>query len=396
VALEHHPSLAFARGRRAEAGGRVRQVVGQKGIQLDLSSSYMRYDWLPPNKKNILGGGSTDIYSELAASQVLTTFGRIEGAIDAARAQELGEQEAFRRTAQNVVYQVRRAFYAATSASQVVAYYREAEAQMERHLEIARGLVEVGKAAPLDVLRAEVQLSNVRQALLRARNSEAQSRMALNNAMGRDAGTDLSIVPDDVTDLTAPPDMPVDRVLRSHPEARAAYLAVVRAEADLRSAKAGNAPTISARVSYNSEGGSDPLAVRNWNVGVVLALPLWDSGIRRGATDQAAARLQQAKSNLDLVKQRIDLDVSASWLSVGESRERIETTRKAVDQAAEALRVVQEKYRVGLGSSIEVIDAQTALTQARANWTQAVADFRTAVAQWALATGSETAEGVAK
>jgi len=277
-----------------------------------------------------------------------------------------------------------------------VAYYREAEEQMRRHLEIARGLVEVGKAAPLDVLRAEVQLSDVRQALLRARNSEAQGRMTLNNAMGRDASSALTIVPDDGAELTVPRYLPLDQVMQVHPEARAAQLAVIRAEADLRSARAANAPTIAARGSYNLEGGKDPLAVKNWNVGVVLAIPLWDSNIRRAAIDQAAARLQQARSNYDLVRQRIDLELNAAWLSITEARERIEATRKAVEQAAEALRVAQEKYRVGLGSSIEVIDAQTALTRAQANWTQAVTDFRTAVAQWDLATGTDAAQEVAK
>lgn len=389
TALERHPSLAVARGRTLEAGGRVRQVAGQKGIQLDLSSSYIRYDWLPPNKEKILGGGKTDIYSELTATQVLTTFGRLEGAIDAARAQEMAEREALHRTVQALVYQVGRAYHATTSASHVVAYYVEAETQMQRHLDIARGLVEVGKAAPLDVLRAEVQLSNVRQALLRARNAEEQSRMALNNAMGRPAGSDIEIVPDDGTELAVPSDVPLEQVMRTHPDALAVRLAVVRAEADLRGARAANAPTIAARGAYNLEGGSDPASIKNWNVGIALSLPLWDSGIRRGAIDQAAARLQQAKGSFDLIKQRIELEVNTSRLSLEEARQRIDTTRKAVDQAAEALRVVQERYRVGIGSSIEVIDAQTALTQARANWTQAVSDFRTAVAQWAFATGSD-------
>jgi outer membrane protein TolC len=122
IALHEHPSLAVARGRESESAGRVRQTLGQKGPQIDLSSAYTRYDALPPSKGNIIGGGSGDIYSEVAVSQVLTTFGRVEGTIDAARALQAAEREGLRRTAQQVTYQVRRAYYALDNAGRSVAY----------------------------------------------------------------------------------------------------------------------------------------------------------------------------------------------------------------------------------------------------------------------------------
>jgi outer membrane protein len=393
IALREHPSLAAARGRQAESAGRVRQVKGQKALQLDLSSSYFRYDTLPPNKANILGGGNSDLYSEIVLSQVLTTGGRIEGQIDAARMQQAIEQEGFRRTAQQVVFQVRRAFYALENAGRVVGYYTEAENQMAQHLEIARGLVTAGKAAHVDVLRAEVQLANVRQALLKARNAKQTARMALNNAMGRGADTPLTIQPTPGAGFSLPPERALPQILDGHPEARISRLTLRRSEAEVRSAKAAGAPSLAARASYNYEGSHDPFQVPNWNVGVVLTFPLVDGGVRRGGVEQAEARVQQAQASSALTRQRIELDVGSAWLAVVEARERVHTTQAAVDQAAEALRILEEKFRVGLGSSIDVLDAQTALTGAQANQAQAVTDFETAVAQWQFAAGLDPAEG---
>jgi outer membrane protein len=186
----------------------------------------------------------------------------------------------------------------------------------------------------------------------------------------------------------------LSKVLETHPEARASRLAQSRSEAELRSAKAANAPSLTMRGSYNFEGRNDPFKVPNWNVGLVLSFPLFDGGGRQGGIEQAEARTRQAMASGVLTRQRIELEVQSAWLAIVEAHERIDTTQSAVDQAEEALRVVQEKYRVGLGSSIEVLDAQTALTQARTNRAQSISDFETAVAQWRFAVGMDPEEGL--
>jgi hypothetical protein len=112
-----------------------------------LSFSYLAYDWLPPNKEKILGGGSTDIYSEIVVSQLISSFGRLEGIAQAARARLVAESAALRRAQQTVSFNARASYHALRYAHAAVGYYVEAEKQMQYHLKIAQGLVEAGKAA---------------------------------------------------------------------------------------------------------------------------------------------------------------------------------------------------------------------------------------------------------
>jgi outer membrane protein TolC len=379
-------------GRVAEASGRVRQVGGQKKPQVDLQSSWTRYETLPPNKANLLGGGHEDLYNNVVASWLLYTGGRVESLINAAQEQKAIEGEAYRRTKQQVAFQVRRAFSAVENSDRILAYQVEAEQQLSRHLEVARVLADAGKAAPLDVLRAEVQLANVRQALLKARNAERQTRMALNNAMGRPVDAPLTLAP--TVPITAAVLLPpTSDVYEQHPDIRAARLAVRRTESEIKSARAARSPSLSLLGSYNYEGSRDPFSIRNNNIGLALAFPLIDGGTRSGAIEQANARRTQAQAAEELIHQRINLEVDSARLSVAEAYERISTTQKTVEQAAEALRVVQEKYRVGMGSSTEVIDAQVALTQARANQAASESDYNVAVAQWEYAAGIDPLKG---
>lgn len=391
AALERHPLMAVARDRRAEAAARVLQSRSQTLPQVGLSSSYLIYDWLPPNKEKILGGGNTDIYSEVSLSRLITSFGRVEGAVQAARYRLQIEEAALRRTSQTVVHNVRALYYAVGYAAMAVQYYSEAEQQMLQHLEVARGLEKAGKAAPLDVMRAEVQLADIRQSLLKARNNDKRSRMALNEAMGRGVAEPVAIV-ELSPDRPLPPDVPLKDIMERHPDAQAARLNVMRARSELSAARASSSPTVSLRGSLNYEGGRDPLDISNWNAGVALAVPIWDSGARKGLVGQASAALRQAESLLHLTEQRIDLEYRSARLALVEAHQRLKVTEKAAGLAAETLSVVQEKYRVGMGSSIEVLDAQTALTQARANRAQAVSDYLSALARWSLAIGEDPLE----
>lgn len=392
AALEANPAMKLAASRRAEASGRVVQVGSQSRPQIGLSTSYMVYDWLPPNKEKILGGGSTDIYSEIVVSQLISSFGRIEGSAESARARLTIEEETLRRAAQTVAFRARTAFHEHRYALTAAAYYAEAEEQMQRHLKVAQELVSAGKAAPLDVLRAEVHLANVSQSLVRARNTVESTRLALNEVMGRQLGLPVALEPPDA-DPPLPPRRTLEEVMRNHPDARAAALAVRRAEAELRSARASAAPTLVLRGNLNYEGGRDPLAISNWNAAVALTLPIWDSGNRKGLVMQAQASLAQARSSQEITERRIELEYSTARLAVEEAYRRVTTSLKAVELAMEALRVVQEKYTVGLGSSIEVIDAQVALTQSHANRAQAETDYRLSLARLSLAAGDEVLEG---
>jgi outer membrane protein TolC len=399
LTLEDCVGLALAQQQEVQAAllqvreteGRLKQTRSASGPRADLDTSWTQYDWLPPNKERILGGGTTDIYSEVVLRQLLYSGGRTQGLINQAELDLLRSHERLRRARQAVAFKVAQAFYGLLEAQALLQVQDEAVRQVRAQLEIARKRYEVGTARQLDVLKAEVQLANVQQAQVAAANRVDLARMSLNLAMGRDPETPLAAAPPETPATEAETEQPAAEVIPSHPEWVQSQLALRRAEAGLRVARSLGLPEVDLRAAYNLEGGAFPPDIENWNVGVGVSLPLWDSGDRKGAMQQASARTEQSRVLQEALRQRIELDIKQAQVAIRDAQERMRVTALSVEQARQALAVEQERYRVGTGSSTEVIDAQVALTQAGANAVRAEYDHRVALAQLSYAQGRDPA-----
>lgn len=392
IALGIHPEIELAAQRVREAQGKVRQSRSLNLPQVDFDTSWTEYQWLPPSKQNIVGGGTTDVYSEVALRQLLYSGGRNQALLDQARLDLLGAHEELRRVRQSVVFQVTKAFFSLGQAQELLRSQQEAVNQVQAHLDIARKRLAVGTAKEIDVLKAEVQLADVQQARIAAENRVAVSRMALNVAMGRPPDTPL-----ETTESTATPSVveaahpSLEEVLPAHPEWIQGELALRRAEAGFTVAKSLARPDLALQASCNLEGGSFPPDVDNWNVGLRVSIPLWDSGNAAGAKGVARARIEQARAVQELLRQRLGLGLEEARVAIRDAQERRRVTALSAEEARRALAVEQERYHAGAGSSIEVIDAQVALTRAEANAIRATYDYAVALAQLEYALGHDPA-----
>jgi len=390
ISLAEHQSVRQAQSLVRQYEANVLQARSQQLPHVDFDTSWINYKWLPPNKQKIIGGGTTDVYLEIALRQILYSGGREHAQMDQAKMDLLTAQEGLRRTRQAVVFQVKRAFFLLRQAEELLKSKQEAVNQIRVHLDIARKRLAVGTAREVDVLRAEVQFADVEQAKIAAENSVAVARMRLNTAMGRAVDTPLEIA-DSAHTPQAPeaPEVTLAEALQSHPEWIQSELALRRAEAGLTIAQSLAMPDLGFGAAYNLEGGSFPPDIDNWNIGLRLNIPLWDSGNAVGAKGAARERIEQAKAGQELLRQRLGLAVEEARVTMSDAKERMRVTALSADEARRTLRIEQERYRVGAGSSIEVIDAQVALTRAETNAIQATYDYRIALAQLEYALGRD-------
>ena len=390
IALMQHPKTTVAQQRVAEAQERLAMRKGVKLPQLGFRTEAQRYDSLPGNKANIIGGGNTDVYSAVTLSTLLFSSGRAEADIDSASASMYATVEDMRRTRQDIAFSVARAYYNVLRAETILAARTEAVAQMEQHLKIAQEKFNVGKAAKLDVLRAEVQLADVTQARLLAANQLDIAGLELANSMGVDPDLYQTVPAKDDTPAASFSDAGefVTEALKAHPDYLKSALLVRSAESSVRSAKGESGPELGIIGSYNREGKDIP-DIQNWNVGFAVTMPIYTGGVTRAKVGQARAVVEQSKANGDLSKQNITLAVRSAVLSTQDAANRLQATSKSIEQASEALRVAQEKYNAGLGSSTEVIDTQVALTQAETNYANALYDGKIALAQLSYAVGRD-------
>jgi len=390
IALSQNPRIVTATQRAIEARDKVAARRGVKLPQIEFRTDALKYDWLPPNKEKILGGGTTDVYSALNLSLLLFSSGRAEANIDAATARFYASQQDLRRTRQEVAFEVIRSYYNVLRLQAVLSAREEAVKQMEHYFTVAKEKQDIGKAPRLDVLRAEVQLADVTQAKLLASNQLEIARLELLNAMGiQDQGVRVNPVKDDTpAPYYTKADEFLQEALKKNPEYLRTQYLTKAAEHDVTAARAEFGPNLALLASYNAEG-SDIPNIGNWFAGFSLSIPIYTGGIAKARVGEARAVLEQEKSTTDLINQRMTLAVRSAVLSTQDAANRLAAATKSVAQAQEALNIAQEKYAVGLGSATEVIDTQVALAQARTNYAQALYDGKVAIAALNLAIGRD-------
>jgi outer membrane protein TolC len=157
-------------------------------------------------------------------------------------------------------------------------------------------------------------------------------------------------------------------------------------------AKAGYLPRIegfagySARKSVFSADLGDE--VHGWEAGVQATWSLFDGAYTRGKVAEARAQLEKAELETDDLTRKIELEVRVSYSTLVEAWEVMESQKKVVEQAEEALRLARARTDAGTGTQLDVLGAQTALTEARTTDVRARREYAVALARLERAIGA--------
>jgi outer membrane protein len=133
--------------------------------------------------------------------------------------------------------------------------------------------------------------------------------------------------------------------------------------------------------------GSDWNTSPNWNIGANLSIPLYEGGAISAQVAQAKAAVMQSQAQLDVVTLSVVQQVQQFYLQEFDARQRINATAVVIQQASENLQLTQERYKAGLGTSVDLTDAEQTLANARSSHVQALFDYRIAHANLLLAIG---------
>jgi outer membrane protein TolC len=338
--------------------------------------------------------------ADVKVEQSIYQGGRIHSAF---RSAKLTRQQAllnYQATLADTLLAVRVAYDDILLAARQIAVNEASVQLLTRELEDARKRFDAGTVPQFDVLRAEVALANERPRLIQARNDY---RIAKNNLLNLLAvnlpRTTWEDVPLPLSDtLEAPPydiDLPVAlaRAVEKRPE-----LAALRKARDLR-----REDLINARSAYKPSaalfGGyqwqslpyENNLArdLSGWVAGGQLTWSIFDGQLTRGKVMEAKARYERAQLDIDDSARQIELEARTAYSNFIEAREVLESQKKVQEQAEEALRLAEARLAAGSATQLDVLDAQTALTQARTTQAQALHDYGVARARLQRALGED-------
>jgi outer membrane protein TolC len=326
-----------------------------------------------------------NVFGRVTLSQTLFDFGKTFASTEAARRLAEVAQEDVELQRQLITLTVKESFININFARRLIRVQEQSLERADLNLRSARGFFEVGTRPKSDVARAEVDVANARVDLIRARNAERLARVALNTAMGIPANT-----PTEVQDNLFYQSMSLDRdrlqgqALAQRPEYKQARLRVSEAEARARRAYRDFFPDIAASGTY---GGVRTDLNETWEVRLELTWSIFDGGNRIARYRETKANIEGAISRVKALELDISREVEQAFLVVNEAQERIAAAQTAVASAQENFRLAQGRFDAGVGTILELTDAQLFLTQAQNTEALALADYRIALARLERATG---------
>lgn len=391
-ALLTNPSVKIAEYNRKAAKADYSAAKSSRGISISLSHESGRGGYadnhilrdaagkILSNDKQI---GNTHSNS-ITVSLPIFTGGELQGQIGQAKANYRSMLSAEEQAYNEMKETATTGYFNMLNATNMKALRQESVDRLQAHLDNVIAQYNVGIVARADVLRSEVELANAQQNYITASNQYDVAEATLNNIIGTPLGTTL-LLKDRLQYEPYENDMAYCLAYseQHRPELKQAEYAIDSAEAALVVARSGHMPKVYANASNNWGGnGSDWPGDddENWSVGVTASMNVFDSGVTWSKIHAAQENLAKAKESQRQIKDNVELEVRTDYLNLREAEKRITTTQVAVASAEEDYHIAVVRYQAGVGTNIDVMDAQEALTQAKTNYYQALYNYNTSKA----------------
>jgi outer membrane protein TolC len=325
----------------------------------------------------------------------------------AAEAERDAEMCSLQAVRNKLVFQVAEAYYRLFQARALVSVRREAVTQVESELKAVRSRFAANTVVRSDVLRVEVRLAEVREALITSINAQELALAVLENVVGMRLGDrrlpkrlppapwseHVDRAEAAVAAVTAAANGPpgeveaaVAEAVEHRPELGEVANRKLAAEHRVRAAKAGKYPTVGFVGDYDAFYG-DFRSTDSYFFGLAFSLNLFDGGRTKSNVRQAQAQVREICARQQRAKLDVELDVRRAYLQLKDARERQRLTATVVTNAEEALRQVESRFRGESATTTELLDAQVLLSDARVRATSVAADVEIARASLERAVG---------
>jgi outer membrane protein TolC len=387
-ALERNPEIRRSQADSDGLQGRARQARADALPELNVYGSFLRYQdpgffnspnisEFPPEILQAFRPLASNLWDgNVSLRQTLWSFSLGKAIRAAHYATHMGEENV-RRSHQDVALRAVFAYNAYLVALERAKVAETVVHEKERQLEMARNRRANGVATDLEVLRFEVALATSRTDLLRLQGAADLARGDLNAVMV--APTDTPIEPTDTlafVDVAADQPTVVKQATSARPELQAAAwteriydeaIGIAQADArprlDLVGAFGWN---VRERANFWEPN------YRKWNLALTLKFPVFDGWRAAGRVAQARAERDKVTQDRVALETAIDLEAKQAVDRLRVSRSVLKSAELNVEQARRALDMIEANYRLGAATTLDVLDAQTTLTQAEMSRVEAL------------------------
>jgi outer membrane protein len=395
LAVQNHPQLAAAQSSASASHQVPLELRAAERPQLSGSLTGVGAD----NGSRLAAGllNNPTLYSRIGAgvslNQLVTDFGRAKTLVQSADLHAQAQDQNTEATRTQILLAVDQAYFDELRAEAVLKVAQETVSARQLVADQIGALQRSSLRSTLDVSFANVNLSDAKLLLATAQNNISAAQVQLANTLGmpgqaRQGGFVLSAEP-------TPEPLPssvqplVDQALRDRPDAASLRLEQTSAE---RTAKAEHDlyfPTVSvAGVAGVVPTGVSEVPGRYGAIGINVNVPIFNGHLFKARQTEAELRAQAAAQILRVLENRIQRDVETAYLNATTAFQRIGLTAELLEQARMAADLAQSRYQIGLGSIVELSQAQLNVTAAEIANSTAQYDYQAGRANLAYQIGA--------
>lgn len=397
IALANNRDLQIARLEIENADAQVTEAFGNALPSLDLSANYTRnikkqvfyFPGTDGISRPIEIGSANSITGGLQLQQILFNSAVLTG-VGTAKTYARISREQLRATASQTVLSVKRAYYGAILARDVLALNEQMLRNAEENYRNAQQFYQAGLRAEFDAIRAEVQVENQRPAVVEARDNYQQAIDNLKLLLSLPPGTDVTIAESLVTpaavDTSATSVAAAEQILEKYN----AQLETLRLSTEVNRqlidiSRSDYLPTLALFGTYQYQAQADNFGDFEFQptalLGLNLSMNLFNGWQTTARVTQAKIDHLQSQQQLAQLDQALKTQLEATLRRINYSRQRIAASQKTIAQAERGYNIATVAYRAGTGTQLQINDAELALAQTRLNQLNAVFDYQTAVAE---------------
>lgn len=387
LALMHSPAIKAAEAETAKASWLIKE--NHSTYLPTLSANHVQTQNHPGSADSLANSRS----SFIEAKTTLYSGGLNEGLVAQAKELYTGAQYQLAHTKQQVITNTYLAYYNVLQAEKNVALADEAVQRLTHHLSIVEAQYEEGTVIKSDVLRTEVELAQAKQNHSKAQNAYKLASSQFITLLGLTADQDIALA--DTGEMPAYDGsvaQAIQTALSQRTDLKQIHQEEKAARYGTQIAKSGYLPTVSLSLKKeweNQENSADP-----WSAQVAVSFNVFDGSKTKAKIKQAEWETAKTHELLQQKIEQVTLETKEAYFNLQNARTALDIASQVVAKADEDYEIAQVRYQSGIGTNLDVIDSQGALTSAKLNYTNARYDYNKYNIQLAQAMGTITEEDI--
>jgi len=406
IALENSNQVKLAQLEILKSDEKLVEARSALIPRISASGSYSRYLkkpvlFLPPDSPfGRMTGGVIEIgfdnsyLGAISLQMPLFSWNLYAGIRSALKGKSLAEQ-AYKSITLKTIADVKKAFYGALLARENYKITKMRVDLAQDNLKNVEKMYRQGIASEYDYISAQVQYQNLLPLLIQAENNLELAKNALKLVLGIDVKEDIEIEGEMKVDSLIGVDYAssLKDLYEKNPDLKQAELQVELSREIVSLEVSGHLPSLflTGNLQYQAQANDFNFNQYRWIrttfIGLQIQIPIFNGFGTQARVDQAQASFQQAIERLNFTKQALENELKNTIYRIEQSGRRIESQKRAVELAELGYKIARKRFESGVGTQLEVSNAEVNLAQARLNYLQAIYDYLIAMSDLEKLTG---------